>query len=112
MAADESGRVPVLLLNRRVAAEPWGALLSYEAAKFPYFFQWRYLAAGTYVVGLEPSTNGLTGRAGARADGELTMLEPGEQRSYDTSLEVLLGPDACDSACTRIAALTEGEPAR
>jgi hypothetical protein len=112
MAADESGIVSVLLLNRDDPAEPWGVRLRYEAANFPYFFQWRYLAAGTYVVGLEPSTNGLAGRAGARADGELTMLEPGQARTYATSLEVVVGREDTDAAIAAIAALTERELAR
>jgi hypothetical protein len=95
----------VLLLNRADPAEPWGLLLRYEAAAFPYFFQWRYLAAGTYVVGLEPSTNGLDGRQAAREAGELIVLEPGESRRYSTSVELVAGRGRCDGLGREIARL-------
>ena len=45
-------------------------------------------------VGLEPSTNHVTGEAAARENGELTWLEHGESREYRLTMRVLDGADA------------------
>jgi hypothetical protein len=55
---------------------------SYGVRRLPCLFEWRVRRAGTYVLGLEPSRADLHGRAGARAAGTLTMLEPGESVAY------------------------------
>jgi hypothetical protein len=109
MACDVDGTVPVAVTNHDDPANPWGVLLRYDGARFPYFLQWRYFAAGTYVLGLEPSTNGITGRAGARADNELTILEPGESRVYENRLELLAGAERCKGAEATVARLLDRE---
>jgi hypothetical protein len=106
MQPASDGRVPVMLLNRRDPARPWGVVLRYDAERFPFFFQWRYLAAGTYVTGLEPSTNDLLGREEERAQGRLTLLEPGESRAYENEIELVDGSDRCGEVAEEIAALT------
>jgi hypothetical protein len=98
LSAAADGTVPVAVINWQRPDHPWGVLLRYPAAAFPYFFQWRYFSAGTYVLGLEPSTNGLEGRQQARSQGELALLGPGETRSYHVDLELLDGLDACRQA--------------
>lgn len=91
MRSRADGRVKVALINHDDAQRPWGMVLSYDGFRFPYFFQWRYLDAGRYVTGLEPSTNGLSGRQGARDAKEMKILDPGESVEYRTSLEVVEG---------------------
>jgi hypothetical protein len=93
MAAGGDGRVPVALINRSEPNASWGMVLRYDAKQFPYFFQWRYFDARTYVLGLEPSTNGLTGRKGARESGELTLLE------------IVDGQAECDRVRAEVAAI-------
>lgn len=97
------GRVEAALINRAETERPWGVALDYDAERFPYFFQWRFLAAGNYVTAFEPSTNGAQGRAGAREAGELTLLKPGESRSSTTTVTVLDGAAECQAAVERIA---------
>ena len=94
MEPDSQGRVRVALLNKADPASPWGVVLDYDGTQLGHFLQWRYLARGTYVLGLEPSTTGLAGRSRTRAHGELTMLEPGERRTYRTELQVVEGAEA------------------
>ena len=60
----------------------------FDTAALPHLFVWRQLADGTYVLGVEPSTNGPEGRAAARASGALRTLEPGEEVSLGFSLAV------------------------
>lgn len=102
MKPDSDGHVRVALINNDDENAPWGAVVTYDHDRFPNFFQWRYLDAGRYVTGLEPSTNGLTGRAGAREAGELAMLEPGQSVVYDTSVEVVEGKAAVDELRKKI----------
>lgn len=59
------------------------AELRFHSSELPFLYQWKLLAEGTYVVGLEPSNCPVVfGRSAARAAGELPVLEPGEQRNY------------------------------
>ena len=105
MTADPDGRVEVALVNRNDESRPWGVVMEYDSARFPFFFQWRFLAVGNYLTAFEPSTNSALGRAHAREAGELTMLESGEWREATTTLRILDGVDACDATAARIAAL-------
>jgi hypothetical protein len=48
------------------------------------------MGAGAYIVGVEPANcDGLGGRAATRAAGHLPVLEPGESRAYNITLEVV-----------------------
>ena len=73
--------------------------LVYAAAEIPTRRQ------GTYVVGIEPSTNRTSGRLPARESGELIVLAPGESRHYDLELGALPGNDAIDAFVSRVAAI-------
>ena len=91
MRPNEDGLVEVSLVNLSDEERPWGVTLSYDAEQLPAFIQWRLLDRGAYVVGLEPSTNGLGGRVDARSKGTLRILEPGAERHYRLSLSVIEG---------------------
>ena len=47
------------------------------------------MAAGNYVVGLEPTNGFVDGRAAAKAIGDLKVLQPGDRFAYDFTVEVL-----------------------
>jgi hypothetical protein len=76
---DEAGFVHAGVFNERLGLA-FG--LSCEPAVLPYMFEWRVRRAGVYALGLEPSTSGVDGRVGARRDGTLKILEPGESVTY------------------------------
>ena len=63
------------------------------------------LGQGTYVVGIEPSTNRTSGRIPARESGELTILQPGETRRYDLELGALIDNAAIDAFAARVDAI-------
>ena len=107
MAKSEDGTVSLGLVNR-AGDEPWGLEVRYDGAAFPTFLQWRYLDAGTYVIGFEPATNGVDGREKDREAGRLIILEPGESRRYRTSVRVLPDAAACDDLRARVARSVEG----
>lgn len=64
------------------------ATLSWDTATLPMLVQWRMPGAGEHVLGIEPTNCNVRGRAASRADGSLTMLEPGEARDFKLRLDV------------------------
>jgi galactose mutarotase-like enzyme len=72
--------VTASITNRRLGL---AAELRFHSSQLPVLYQWKLLAEGTYVVGLEPANCAVvSGRSAARAAGELPVLEPGERRDY------------------------------
>jgi hypothetical protein len=98
--AEAGGTVPVAVVNR---ARGIGAYEVFDRAQLPHHFIWRMLGQGTYVVGIEPSTNATAGRLDAKAKGELIVLEPGETRRYDLELGALAGAAEIDAFAARVA---------
>jgi hypothetical protein len=70
------------------------------------------LGQGTYVVGIEPSTNRTAGRLDARARGELIELAPGQRRAYDLELGALVGPVDLETFAERVEVALAGAVAR
>ena len=103
---EPDGSVPVAIANR---AAGFGAYEVFNRNQLPRHFIWRMLGQGTYVVGIEPSTNRTSGRLPAREAGELIVLQPGESRAYDLELGALNGSDAIDAFAARVEALGVGE---
>lgn len=67
---------------------PVDVRLEWDAAALPHLTQWRMPGAGTHVLGIEPGNCHVRGRAAARADGTLVMLEPGETKTLRLRLTV------------------------
>jgi hypothetical protein len=99
---EDDGSVPVAVVNR---SANFGAYEVFNRQQLPRHFIWRMLGQGTYVVGIEPSTNRTSGRIPAREAGELIILAPGETRHYDLELGALTSTDAIDSFASRVAAI-------
>jgi hypothetical protein len=70
-----------------------GLEVRYHAEELPYFWQWRMLGEGSYVMGLEPANCSVMGRGEERRYGRLPMLEPGEVRVHQLEISVLSGED-------------------
>jgi hypothetical protein len=101
-AAEPDGRVPVAVVNRRLAL---GVYEVYRQDHLPVHRMWRMLGEGTYVVGIEPCTNRTAGRLDARERGELIELGPGESRHYRLELGALAGPEEIDAFAARVGKL-------
>ena len=102
LAAEEDGTVPVAVVNRELGL---GVYELFDREQFPHHFLWRMLGEGTYVVGIEPSTNRMAGRLDARRRGELILLRAGERRTYDLELGALEGGSQIERFASRVAAL-------
>lgn len=66
--------------------------VTYDPRQLPWLWQWRMLGPGMYLTGLEPANCGILGRAAERERGTLVSLAPGEERHFDLSVRVSLGP--------------------
>lgn len=99
VAAEADGSVPVAVVNRTAG---FGAYEVFNRNQLPFHFIWRMLGQGTYVVGIEPSTNRTSGRLPARESGELIVLAPGETRQYDLELGALVGDEAIGMFAARV----------
>ncbi len=104
LEAEADGSVPVAIVNRDLEL---GAYEVFRRDQLPHHFVWRMLGEGTYVVGIEPSTNRTAGRIDARSRGELIELDPGESRSYELELGALVGSDEVDRFAQRVDRMLE-----
>jgi len=86
MRADENGMVRAAIINKKL---DFGAYVEYRAKELPHFMQWKTMACGTYVTGLEPSNAPLISRDQLRARDQLTILQPGESWNFQVRLGVL-----------------------
>lgn len=62
--------------------------IGFSGGELPYLVEWKQMGQQEYVVGLEPATYPPSGRAAARATGELLYLKPQEIRTHEIVLEV------------------------
>ncbi|MDT1060857.1 aldose 1-epimerase family protein [Paracoccus sp. CPCC 101403] len=89
LVADDSGEVPVALVNDRLGL---GFMVVTRKDQFPCQYEWQNLQAGQYALGIEPSTNHVLGNLSARERDEMIWLQHGEERAYDSRFVIL--PDA------------------
>jgi hypothetical protein len=62
--------------------------LSWAIENLPRLVQWKMPGAGVYVLGIEPANCYVEGRDKERERGTLVILEPGQSKSYELSLEI------------------------
>lgn len=60
----------------------------FRPEELPEFVQWTMTGEGTYVLGLEPATCRVEGRAAEEEAGRVIRLEPGESRQHRLEIEV------------------------
>ena len=68
--------------------------ISFSKTQLPWLIHWQHWGKNEYVTALEPATNPPIGQAAARANQSLIELKPGESRSYELLLSVLVGEEA------------------
>ena len=107
LASDDAGETQVLLHNAR---GDQGVSLKFNKSQLPYFTQWknRQAAEDGYVTGLEPAINFPNVRAFEKAKGRVTVLEPGESRTFELTIHAHGTADAVAKAKQEVAKLQEG----
>ncbi len=101
--ADAEGYAHAALINETLPSGPLAISLRFGVDSFPFLNQWKLLDRGDYVVGIEPNNAGILDRLGARAAGDLRVLEPGQHVAYETEISVLDGKAEIDEFRARVA---------
>ncbi len=88
------GRAFAAIFNGRLGV---GGYVRYRVENLPHFIEWKMLGEQEYVVGLEPSTHRLDGRAALKRQGRLAPLAVGERRTFEVEIGVIDGRPALDA---------------
>lgn len=86
LTADQYGNTFCALKNSRLGV---ALKLSFNKNELPFFTQWKSIASGDYVLGMEPGNCHVEGMDKERERGTLCVLKAGETRSYTVTLDVL-----------------------
>lgn len=73
LAADEAGDTFVCVVNRKRGI---GLKIEFNVRTLPYFMEWKSIASGDYVIGLEPSNASVYGKPWHIMHENVHMLEP------------------------------------
>lgn len=73
MAADENGNTFAAVINKKLGI---GLKIEYNQKELPYFMQWKSIASGDYVVGLEPANSSVYGKLYHIEQDDLHKIEP------------------------------------
>jgi hypothetical protein len=68
--------------------------LLFNINQLPHFMQWKSIASGDYVSGLEPSNSSVYGRRYHQKRGDLNMLLPQQSMKASIAFRILEGEDA------------------
>lgn len=93
IAPSKDGWAEATLMNPQFnGGQGIGLQVRYDPSELPYFWQWRMLGEGTYVMGMEPANCHVMGRGEERKQGRLPILEAGEIRTHKIEITVLENP--------------------
>lgn len=88
-AADREGRTLAAVANMKKGDAALGLYVRFNRRQLPWLIEWKMMGERDYVVGMEPATNTVQGRAEERRAGRLRNIEPGESRHYNLEIGVL-----------------------
>ncbi len=107
LCADEAGNTEAVLHNE---AGNQGVAMRHNTGQLPYMVLWKNTQAEQdgYVTGLEPAINFPNRKSFEKQHGRVAQLKPGEQRTFELTLEALPDETAVAAAAARVAALQQG----
>jgi hypothetical protein len=107
LAADSQGNTRALLRN---AGGDRAISLRMNRHQLPYFILWksRLAAADGYVTGLEPAINFPNCKSFEKKRGRVAVLQPGESRVFEITMEVHEGTETVQEAEKAIEQLQKG----
>lgn len=88
MAADKEGNTFAAIINRELEI---GIKIEYNVNELPYFMQWKSIAPGDYVIGLEPANSSVYGRPYHEKNKDLHRIEPLSEEKKRIVLAFLTG---------------------
>lgn len=107
---DAQGQTVAVLQN---AAGTRGIALRFSVNELPYFTLWKnpQAAVDGYVTGLEPGVNFPNRRSFEKEKGRVVRLEPGQNRTFHLTMEVLLDEAQVRQAVSEVKTLAAQGPA-
>lgn len=90
LAADEEGNTFAAVINEKLGL---GIRLEFNQRELPYFMEWKSLASGDYVVGLEPANSSVYGRAYHEEKGDLHKIQPFVTEKKQLTITILEGEE-------------------
>lgn len=90
LRADADGNTHVLAVNQDLQM---GLRLDFNITNLPYFIQWKSIASGDYVAGLEPANCSVQGRAWHQEHGLLHIVPPFASVRTDLRFTFFAGTD-------------------
>ena len=104
LAADEKGETFAAVINKKLGI---GICISFNQKELPYFMEWKSLASGDYVVGLEPANSSVYGRLYHERQGTLHHMEPFALEKKKLVFTFLDGEEELNAVKERARRLTE-----
>lgn len=84
-----------------------GMKIKYSMKNLPYFMEWKSIAAGDYVIGLEPSNSSVYGRGYHEKNNTLHTLKPFAKEKNEITFTVLDGEEEIQKAINEYRAFAE-----
>lgn len=97
------GWATAALVNRGFNdGQGFGLAVRYRPDELPYFWQWRMVGEGAYVMGLEPANCHVLGRGEERRRGRLPMLKAGERRTHHLEISAVTSAAEIEQLTTQV----------
>lgn len=90
LAADEEGNTFAAVINEKLGI---GVKIGFNQRYLPYFMQWKSLASGDYVIGLEPANSSVYGKKYHLERQDLHSLKPFAEEEIELVLTFLDGEE-------------------
>lgn len=90
LAADADGNTFAAVINEKLGL---GIRLSFQKKNLPYFMQWKSLASGDYVNGLEPANSSVYGRKYHEEQNTVHTLAPQASETMEITITLLEGDE-------------------
>ena len=95
LVKDADGCACALAVNHRLGL---GLSIHWQADNLPYFMEWKSLASGDYVIGLEPANSSVYGRVWHEKDGSVHKVAPFASETNRLTFTVLDGEEEIAAA--------------
>jgi len=102
MQSDDKLDTMVLVANHELDI---GLTIEFNQKNLPYFMEWKSMASGDYVLGLEPSNSSVYGKLHHIENNTVHYLEPFEKETNVLKFSVIEGKDKIDAAIEKINAI-------
>jgi uncharacterized protein DUF4432 len=106
LGADRRGQTLAAVANMKKGGRGLGVYVRFNRKQLPWLTEWKMMGERDYVVGIEPATNRIGGRAEESKAGRLNYLEPGEARHFNLELGALTNERETNALRREVKALT------